>query len=106
MRIVPDANVLLSAFTYPGLCSSMLERAVRNDVLITSRHLLKEVERHLKSKFASALPDAMPALRRFEEAALLVTPDPVDPDACRDPDDLPVLGTARAGGADYLVTGD
>jgi predicted nucleic acid-binding protein len=27
-------------------------------------------------------------------------------DACRDPDDLPVLGTSVAGQADYLVTGD
>jgi predicted nucleic acid-binding protein len=26
--------------------------------------------------------------------------------SCRDPDDLPVLGTAVAGGASVLVTGD
>jgi predicted nucleic acid-binding protein len=30
----------------------------------------------------------------------------VAPEACRDPHDLPVLGTASAGRADLLVTGD
>lgn len=33
-------------------------------------------------------------------------PAGVDPAACRDPDDLPVLGAAVAGRADLLVTGD
>jgi predicted nucleic acid-binding protein len=37
--------------------------------------------------------------------------EPFDPGChvhydCRDPEDLPVIGTALAGGAHYLVTGD
>jgi predicted nucleic acid-binding protein len=31
---------------------------------------------------------------------------PVTLDQCRDPDDLPVLGTAVAGGANLIITGD
>ena len=38
--------------------------------------------------------------------SIVVTPDVVAKDACRDINDLPVLGTAIAGGADVLVTGD
>jgi putative PIN family toxin of toxin-antitoxin system len=40
------------------------------------------------------------------EAAEIVAPTEVPPGACRDPDDLPVLGTVLAGRADWLVTGD
>jgi hypothetical protein len=36
----------------------------------------------------------------------LVQPAQVDRDACRDPSDLPVLGTLLAANADCLVTGD
>lgn len=36
----------------------------------------------------------------------MVEPAPVPTDACPDPDDLPVLGTAVAGRATLLVTGD
>lgn len=36
----------------------------------------------------------------------MVAPAAVAAEACRDPNDLPVLGTAIAGGAQVLVTGD
>jgi len=38
--------------------------------------------------------------------ALLVTPADVSPKICRDKRDLPILGTAKAGNATFLVTGD
>ena len=36
----------------------------------------------------------------------IIEPATVTHDSCHDPADLPVLGTAQAAGADYLVTGD
>jgi len=36
----------------------------------------------------------------------LLEPAPIATDACRDADDLHVLGLAKTGRADYLVTGD
>jgi putative PIN family toxin of toxin-antitoxin system len=42
----------------------------------------------------------------LRELAQLVEPAAVPDDACRDSDDLVVLGTAVAAGAEYLVTGD
>ncbi len=38
--------------------------------------------------------------------AVIVDPEPVERGACRHRKDLPVLGTAVAGDADCLVTGD
>jgi predicted nucleic acid-binding protein len=35
-----------------------------------------------------------------------VTPVTVEADSCRDPDDLLILGTALAAGADGIVSGD
>jgi len=46
----------------------------------------------------------MEALMRRESQ--WVQPVPVPEDACRDPDDLPVLGTLAAAQADCLITGD
>jgi putative PIN family toxin of toxin-antitoxin system len=42
----------------------------------------------------------------LREVAEIVTPIAVAADACRDADDLPVLGTVLAAKADCLVTGD
>ncbi len=42
----------------------------------------------------------------LREHSEVVTPAPVSAAACRDASDLPVLGTAVAGKADLLVTGD
>jgi uncharacterized protein len=54
----------------------------------------------------------MPAGRANEIATFVrehsevVSPAAVPIGTCRDPDDLPVLGTAPAGKAELLVTGD
>ncbi len=42
----------------------------------------------------------------LREHVELVEPAPVEADRCRDPDDLPVLGTVLAGAAELLVSGD
>ena len=46
------------------------------------------------------------AVSFLRQQASIVGPAEVPPNACRDSDDLPVLGTALAAGADCLVTGD
>jgi len=106
VRVVLDANVLLAAFGTHGLCETLLAVCLERHELIVSQHLLDEVRRHLTTKFK------LPALRTdtvvtfLREHAECVTPASTAADACRDPDDLPVLGTAVAGRADLLLTGD
>lgn len=107
MRVVLDTNVLFAAFAFErGLCATILRVGVVRHRLIISEHILTELQRHLagKSKLTAAkIEEVLAQLRQIFE---LVVPSAVAPGACRDPDDLAVLGTAVGGRADALVTGD
>jgi len=76
------------------------------DTLVLSKAILDEVGQKLAEKFSfpeSVIVDLRQALERYAE---LVEPDDVPPEFCRDPDDLIILGTARAARADLLITVD
>jgi putative PIN family toxin of toxin-antitoxin system len=106
MKVVLDANVLIAAFAARGLCESLFELCLEKHELVASAPLLGEVREKLATKIK------LPADRVEEIIEFLglhtssVQPADVPADACRDPDDLMVLGTAKAASASYLVTGD
>jgi uncharacterized protein len=108
VRVVLDTNVLLPALFASGLCEAVLELLLDSgeSVIVLSDHIIDEVQEHAAGKFGvpeAELRQAVSFLRRRTE---IVQPVDVAPDARPDPDDLPVLGTAIAGRADVLVTGD
>jgi len=107
VRIVTDTNVLFAAFvSTQGTCAQLLEVLLEGHTLVLSSHILSELREHLigKRRLDSALVDEQIAF--LESSAVMVTPIAVPADTISDPDDLPVLGTAIAGQADCLVTGD
>lgn len=106
MRIVLDTNVLLAAFGARGLCEALLSACLEGHDLVTSGHILGELRRHLAGKFRLPARRADEVVAFVRDHAEVVEPAPVPADACADPDDLPVLGTAVAGRAEVLVTGD
>ena len=107
MRIVLDSSVLIAAaITRAGVCAELMDDVLTSHDLILSPFILDEVERKLRSKFRFADADVRRLLRFLKRAATLVEPAPVPPDVCRDPNDRPVLGTAVAGSASLLITGD
>ncbi len=107
MRIVVDASVLIAALGRPGVCTELLDEVVRDHTLILSEYILAEVQRKLHEKFGVP-EDAAGALASGLRATCgeLVVPAPVPVGACRDPDDLPILGTAVAAQAKFLITVD
>ncbi len=106
MRVVLDANVILAAFGFGGICRSVLDVCIDGHDLILSEHLLSEVHEHLQGKLHHTQSTADERIALLREAGVIVPPADVPKDACRDPKDLPVLGTMVAGHADCLVTGD
>jgi putative PIN family toxin of toxin-antitoxin system len=106
VRIVFDTNVLLAAFGTRGLCEALFGACLEEHDLVTSEHILEELARHLAGKFRMPKRRAAEIVAFVREQSEVVAPDTVAPEACRDPHDLPVLGTASAGRADLLVTGD
>jgi putative PIN family toxin of toxin-antitoxin system len=106
VRVLLDSNVLLAAFGTHGLCEALVEACLERHVLVCSEHILEELERYLARKFKVPAREVREIVRFVREHSELVEPADVPDDACPDPDDLPVLGTAVAGRADLLATGD
>jgi putative PIN family toxin of toxin-antitoxin system len=106
VRIVLDANVLLAGFGTRGLCEALLAVCLKSHQLVDSQHLLTETRRCLTTQFKVPALQADEIIAFLRDQAEMVKPAVIARSACRDPDDLPVLGTAVAGHAALLVTGD
>ena len=106
MRVVLDTNVLLAAFGTRGLCDALFTVCLEGHQLVASEHINGELRLHLTRAFRVPARQADEIAAFVRELSEVVSPARVIALACRDPDDLPVLGTAVAGRADVLVTGD
>jgi len=103
MRIVLDANVVVAAFAARGLCEALFELCLGSHEILLSEPLLDEIRRNLAKKVKLERQTVAGIERLLRENGSLLEPAA---DACRDADDLHVLGLAKAGKADYLITGD
>ena len=106
MRVVLDTNVILAGFATRGLCEAVVALCLDQHELILSDAILSEVREHLSGKFRMPAARAAEITSFLEEHAEIVSPAEVPYDACRDADDRQILGTAVAGLADSLITGD
>lgn len=106
MKVVLDANVFIAAFATRGLCEALFELCLENHEIVLSEPLLLEVGEKLRTKIRLPEPTTEEILHFLRNHSSIVEPADVPAEACRDPDDLMVLGTAKAAGASCLVTGD
>lgn len=106
MRVVLDTNVLIAAFITRGACSTLLEHCFHRHELITSDFILNEFRDKLIQKFNFNKQDVEEAVRLLQSKMEMVIPSQLEVAACRDPDDDQILGTALAGNAACIVTGD
>ena len=106
MRVVLDTNVLLAGIATHGICEGIVTLCFRDHTVVLSEHILNEVAEHDVGKFKATAEQAGVVAATLREQSEIVVPAAVPPDAFADADDLPVLGTAIAGRAEYLVTGD
>ena len=103
MRVVLDTNVLLAGFATHGLCEALLKIVYRDHTVILSEHILDEVSRHFSGKFKATKAQTESVVAFLRSSSEIVEPGAVPRGTLRDKDDLPVLGTAVAGGASCLV---
>jgi len=106
MKVVLDTNVLIAAFITRGACGDVFEHCARHHEIITSDFILSEFRRHLVGKFRFHAGEAKAAIELLCSRAKVVTPAQLGEGICRDPADDVILGTAVAGSADCIVTGD
>jgi putative PIN family toxin of toxin-antitoxin system len=106
MRVVLDTNVIIAAFATRGLCSEVFEVCLTNHTIVTSEHILSEVERVLIKKIhlpGNIIASIMDYLR---DVAEIFQPQVIEDSACRDIEDRKIIGTAVSGNAQLIITGD
>ena len=106
MRIVLDTNVIVAAFAARGLCAEVFEVCVSSHILVTSEHILAEVNSAFLKKVKLPKEIVHDITDYLRDRAEIVKPDLIDDSVCRDKHDLPIIGTATKGNADFIVTGD
>lgn len=113
MRVVVDANVLVSALINPaGAPASLLRRArSREFELVTSATILVELRRALdyprvRRYLRGTERDVEEWVIAVEGAALVVLEAAGSASVASDPDDTKYLAVAAEAGASFVVTGD
>jgi putative PIN family toxin of toxin-antitoxin system len=106
VKVVLDTNVLLAAFATRGLCEAVMAVCLDRHEIYLSEHILNELARHLADKFKMPTARVAEIMEFLRDNTSIVIPVDVPIDACRDADDLPILGTMLSAGAECLVTGD
>ncbi len=106
MKIVLDASVLIAAFAARGLCEALFELCLEKHEIAASAPILEEVREKLVTKIKLPKATVEELIGFLERQATSVQPAEVPTDACRDPDDLMVLGTVTGANASFIVTGE
>jgi putative PIN family toxin of toxin-antitoxin system len=106
MRVVIDANVAIAAVASRGLCEAIFELCLEHHQIVTCKARNSEIETKLvsKLKFPKLLVAEFMAV--LKDNALSLEPEKIDKSACRDPNDLMILGLVRPGQVDAIITGD
>ena len=108
LRIVPDTNVLISAFIVEGNEYRLVEKCFKMEILlITSADVIDEFKDvALRPKFGFTEEEVDDFVNALIEAAEVVMPKEKVSGVCRDPDDDKLLEAALEGNADYIISGD
>lgn len=106
MRLVLDTNVLIAAYATRGQCREVLDHCRRAHEVVTAEVLLAELDEKLTRKLKFSEDSAREVLSLLRSRVEIVDPRPLDPPACRDPDDDWVLATAIEADCQCIVTGD
>ena len=107
MRIALDSSVFIAAhISRAGVCPELLKDVLLHHELVISGFILEELGRKLVEKFNFPRRDADQVGAFLRRVSIVVDPADLPPDLCRDPTDLPVLGTAVAGACALLISVD
>jgi putative PIN family toxin of toxin-antitoxin system len=107
VKVVLDSSVLIAAsISRAGVCAELLEDVLTHHELVISAFITHELRRTLRDEFKFPESEIRQLQRFLGKVAMTVVPLELPTDVCRDTADIPVLGTAVAGGASILVTVD
>jgi uncharacterized protein len=107
VRIALDSSVLIAAhISRAGVCAELLEDILLHHELVISDFILDELTRKLGEKFKFPARDADQIAALLRRVSIVVLPADLPAHICRDPADIPVLGTAVSGECSLLISVD
>jgi putative PIN family toxin of toxin-antitoxin system len=108
MKVVFDANVLLSAFlTRSGVAQQVFIRAIETHQVLSSEYILREVSKTLSGKLKIPVPEVASFMSYARSRMAIIDLPENSPSICfEDPKDIPILHLLEVSGAHYFVTGD
>jgi uncharacterized protein len=107
VRIALDSSVLIGAhISRAGVCAELLEDILMHHELVISEFILEELTRNLTEKFKFPPRDSAQVSAFLRRVSIVILPTDLPPKLCRDPSDVPVLGTAIAGECSLLISVD
>ena len=106
MKVVLDTNVIIAAFATRGLCAEVFEVCLTKCEIILSDYILHEVAQKLVTKIHLPKPIAQEILQFLREHSQIVKPEAIEISILKDQKDLPIIGTAVRGKAQFWITGD
>lgn len=107
MRIALDSSVLIAAnISRAGTCAELLEDLLLHHELVISEFIVAELHRKLIEKFHYPRREVDQLASFLRRVGNIVLPADLPSDLCRDPEDMPVLGTAVAGKCALLISVD
>jgi putative PIN family toxin of toxin-antitoxin system len=106
MRVILDTNVILAAFAGRGLAHALFELCLEKHEIIISEHILSEVQRNLQKKMKMPKDKVLMITEYLREFCTFSNHKRLDKKACRDIDDVKILGLSEVAKPDYIITGD
>jgi len=106
MKVILDTNVILAAFAGRGLAHALFELCLEKHEIIISEHILSEVQRNLQKKLKMPKDKVLVITEYLKEFCTSSSYKRLDKEACRDMDDVKILGLAEVAKPDYIITGD
>lgn len=106
MRVVIDANVVIAAAASRGICEAIFELCLEHHEIIVCKELLIEIEAKLTKKLKVPKSIVSNLIKVIKTNSSTIKPEHIDKKACRDPNDLMILGLVNPGQIDAIITGD
>jgi putative PIN family toxin of toxin-antitoxin system len=106
MRVVVDANVAIAAAASRGLCEAILELCLEHHQIVTCKALNNEIETKLLNKLKIPKSVVAEFMEVLKDNSILLEPELIDKSACRDANDLMILGLIYPGKVETIITGD
>ena len=108
MRIIVDANIIISAGLFPeSNVGKALADIAKNHKLVVCKYTLDELKNVFKKKFPDRIEYINNFIKNFKyEYIDFKVSNYKEYPQIRDVDDIPLLANAIAGKADILITGD